>query len=72
MGGSAYGAVPPPGSEWQIGKTAEEIDAVNKEAAATGKTPAEVATAKGIHGSAPVAATPEATPAATAEKVHLT
>lgn len=42
MGGSTYA----PGNEWQVGKTAEEIEAINKEAEATGKTAAEVAASK--------------------------
>lgn len=50
MGGSTYatGAMPPPGAEWQIGKTVEEIEAINKEAEATGKTAAEVAASKAV------------------------
>lgn len=39
----AFGALPPPGLEWMIGLTVEEISAINAEAEATGKTSKEVA-----------------------------
>ncbi len=42
----AYGANPPPGREWEIGKTIHEIKAIHEEAIATGKTTAEVAAGK--------------------------
>jgi hypothetical protein len=38
-----FGALPPPEHEWMVGKTVEEIEAVQKEAELTGKSPAEVA-----------------------------
>jgi hypothetical protein len=37
------GARPPPGMEWMIGKTVREIDAIQEEADATGKSLAEIA-----------------------------
>lgn len=39
----SFGARPPEGSEWMMGKTVAEIDAIRDEAEATGKTTAEVA-----------------------------
>lgn len=41
-----FGAMPPPGMEWMLGKTVQEIEAINAEATATGKTTAEVAAGK--------------------------
>jgi hypothetical protein len=38
-----FGALPPPGCEWQIGKTVDEIRAIKEETMATGKEPSEVA-----------------------------
>ena len=39
----SYGALPPPGMEWQYGRALSEIDAINKEAQATGRSASEVA-----------------------------
>lgn len=39
----SYGAKPPPGMEWQVGKTVREIRAISEESEATGKSLAEVA-----------------------------
>lgn len=39
----AYGALPPPGRQWMIGRTVADIEKINAEAIASGKTTAEVA-----------------------------
>ncbi len=41
MGGSAYA-----GKEWQLGRTAAEVTAIEAEAVAAGKTPEEIAATK--------------------------
>lgn len=45
----SYGALPLSGREWMIGRTVADIDAVIREAEATGKSPDEVATTKWPH-----------------------
>ena len=43
MRNGPYGALPPPGMEWMMGRTVAEIDAILDEADETAKEPAEVA-----------------------------
>jgi hypothetical protein len=43
MTNRSYGALPPPGMEWMMGKTVEEIEAIRYEADITGKETSEVA-----------------------------
>jgi hypothetical protein len=54
-----FGANPPPGREWMIGRTVLEIHAINAEAEATGKPPSEVASGEEWKKRLPVPNEPE-------------